>query len=664
MSEKKINYIARDFNAIKDELIKFSKTYYPELSDSFNDASVGAWIIDLVSAVGDDLSYHTDRMYQENFIDSANLRSSVLNNARLNGVKVPKPKASVCEIEISCIIPGLNVKNMSNPAWKYAPYIVKGGLVTDGKTYFEIMENVDFSQQFNENGISNRRYVPLYGPNGVIQSYQVYKTVLATSGRSIIYKKVITENDVKPFMEIILPEQNIMEVESVIFKEGTDFSANPDTYEYFIDEESFRVSPGTPFTYRYFEVDSLADQYRFGTVSKIADKVINDKYQPEVYVDYGEMGATTRYYKGVWKGLRNKFITETTDNGYTKLIFGSGSTPEEVPTNTSMTAQNIVSNIVNNNMLGILPKAGWTMYCMYRIGGGIETNVAQGAINTISNFKTHFTDISVENGNDPYKKKVLNTLKVTNITTAVGGKDELSTEELKYYVKYNVGAQNRCVTLKDYKTRLMMMPAKYGAPFRCSVIEDNNKIMMGFLGLKADGKLDSTLPETLVENMIEYMGHFKNMTDYIEMKSGKIYNLGFEVDIFVDKDYTTAEVINRVINTITNYFDVNKRDMGEDIFISDLQKEINVLDGVVALIDLRIFNIWGNQYSKDKCTLPEGIDYSNGCNGIASTFNAPHSSGSYQIGLDKTDGVLYNDFDSMFEILNPLTDIVIRAKVR
>ena len=81
MSQKKINYLSRTFDDIKSELVKFSNTYYPELSDDFNDSSVGAWFIDLVSAVGDDLSYHTDRMYQETNIDSASLRSSVLNQA-------------------------------------------------------------------------------------------------------------------------------------------------------------------------------------------------------------------------------------------------------------------------------------------------------------------------------------------------------------------------------------------------------------------------------------------------------------------------------------------------------------------------------------------------------------------------------------------------------
>ena len=674
MAEKKINYIARDFSSIKEELLKFSQKYYPEMSDTYNDSSVGAWIIDLVSAVGDDLSYHTDRMYQENFINSANLKSSVLNNARMNGVKIPGPKASMCEIEVSCIIPSTENNDMSEPDWKYTPYIKRGGVVSNGNSFFELMDDVDFREQFNSNGFSNRKYSPIRDKNGKITSYKISKSVLVTSGRSLVYKRVLTETEVKPFMEIILPEKNIMNVESIIFKEGDDFTVTPEIYEYYIDAETYRVSNDAGFTYRYFEVDSLADQYRLGAEANLTDeKVIQDMFYPEVFDDYtfeNNSGVTSvkRFYKAKWKPLRNKFITEVTDNGYTKIIFGAASTYEELPSGTTLYAQDIMSKVINNEMLGELPRAGWTMYCLYRTGGGIETNVAQNSITSIVNFTTIFKEPQIQMSNNATivanKRNVLNSLSVTNLSTAVAGKDIPTTEEIKFLTKYNVNAQNRCVTLKDYKVRLMMMPPKYGAPFRSSVIEDNNKILISFLGLNAQGKLDSLLPETLVDNMIEYMSYYKNLTDYIEMRSGKIYNLGFEIDVFVDKNYTTADVIKRMVDTIKNYFDVNKRDMGEDIFIGDLQKEINLLDGVISLIDLRVFNIYGGDYN-DECQLPEATNFNESCVSMPTSFlNVGDSAKSKQIGLDKTDGVLYADFDSMFEIKEPEKDIAIRVKTR
>lgn len=147
--EKKINYLARNFEDIKSELINFSNKYYPEVSDDFNDSSVGAWFIDLMSAVGDDLSYHTDRMYQETNINSANLKSTLLNIARTNGIKIPGRKPSMCEVEISVVLP-LSPQNISQPNWDYAPILTMGSIVSAGNYNFEIIEDVNFAEQFNK----------------------------------------------------------------------------------------------------------------------------------------------------------------------------------------------------------------------------------------------------------------------------------------------------------------------------------------------------------------------------------------------------------------------------------------------------------------------------------------------------------------------------------
>ena len=311
--EKHINYLSRDFESIKEELIKFSNQYYPELSDDFNDSSVGAWFIDLVSAVGDDLSYHTDRQFQETNINSANLKSTLLNIARSNGVKVPGPKASMCEVEISCELP-VDSTNISSPNWNYAPILQRTSLLSAGANNFELSEDVNFAEQFNENGYSNRKIVPARDGNGNVTAYTVTKSAIVTNGNTKVYKKVLYPSDVRPFMEIVLPERNVMNVESIIFKESSDITTSPKIYEYYIDAEEFRLSKDAVMTYRYFEVDSLADQYRFGMVSSFQEgneRVIADIYNPHLYDDYTERSydgggnviaeRTTRYYRGKWK---------------------------------------------------------------------------------------------------------------------------------------------------------------------------------------------------------------------------------------------------------------------------------------------------------------------------------------------------------------------------
>ena len=663
--EKKINYLARDFQSIKSELIKFSNQYYPELADEYNDSSVGSWFIDLMSAIGDDLSYHTDRMYQETNINSANMRSTVLNIARTNGLKIPGPKASMAEVRISCVLP-VDSTNISLPDWRYAPIVARGGVVSAGNYNFELQEDVDFGEQFNKNGFSNRTIVPSRNSNGNITGYTVSKTAIVMNGSSKVYKKVLGETDITPFMEVILPEQNVMNVESIIFKETSNYSNSPSVYEYYIDEEQYRTSEESVKTYRFFECDSLADQWRFGTETKLDNDIIKDIYNPDVYEDYNDASnspATFRYYRGKWKPLTQKFITEYTDNGYLKIIFGAGVSYDEIPAGQTKYADYIASKIINNDMLGVLPKAGWTMYVLYRVGGGISTNLGPGSINTLGMSSISFRTSPGMTASQ--KGSVVTSMQVTNTSTGIAGKDAPSTEEVKYLVKYNTGAQNRCVTVKDYKVKLMQMPPKFGAPFRNMVIESNNKIEMSLLGLDASSKLDSALPQTHLENILEYMTHYKSINDYLEIKSGKIYNIGISADIFVDKNYTTSDVISNVITKIKEYFDVENHDMGDDIYIGDLQKEITLIDGVISAIEIRVYNIYNGSYSPDISPLPAYVEGSSCGSSSRPTFQLDGKGAVVkELDLNAIDNVLYGDYNSMFEILNSNTDIQIRAKLR
>ena len=74
------------------------------------------------------------------------------------------------------------------------------------------------------------------------------------------------------------------------------------------------------------------------------------------------------------------------------------------------------------------------------------------------------------------------------------------------------------------------------------------------------------------------------------VKNGQVINLGFEVDLFVDKNIPKGEIISGVITSITDYMDINKWDMGDNIYLSDLIENINNVAGVLNVTDLRIYN--------------------------------------------------------------------------
>ena len=85
MSDRKISYGVRDFQSIRTELLNYVRTYYPDLINDFNDASIFSVFLDLNAAVADNLHYHIDRSLQETVLQYAQQKSSIYNIARTYG---------------------------------------------------------------------------------------------------------------------------------------------------------------------------------------------------------------------------------------------------------------------------------------------------------------------------------------------------------------------------------------------------------------------------------------------------------------------------------------------------------------------------------------------------------------------------------------------------
>ena len=651
--EKKISYLNRTYEDYKEALIAMSEKYYPDLSTSFNDASIAAWQIDVAADIADNLSYHIDRVYQETNIDSAQERASLYAIARNNGVKIPGPKGAMAEMRITVMLP--IESNMPN--YKVAPIIKRGTRFASASQQFELLTDVDFASQFDENGVSNRTVIPSLNTNGVITGYTVSKLAVVTAGETRVYRQVIHTSDVQPFMEILLPIEKVMNVESVIVVNDTGQTVSPSYGTFY--------SSGCNNATRFYEVDNLAQNWCWSEVTgangkaKVYQYAYNTKVETEVKIE-NENGKEEKKQvsvpvslpvysitKGEWKPVKHKFITEYTDKGYLKIIFGAGISGDtaNIGSGASSFAKWQMSKILNNQNLGVLPSPESTVFILYRIGGGRVSNVPKGAINRVSFLNADFR------GEKSDAEAIIKSLKVENTTPSVSGKDMPTEKEIKYLIKYHNAAQQRCVTVKDYIDRILMLPPKYGTPFRVGVTEENNKIMVYLLGIDSEGQLDTSLPVTLIKNIEDYLSAYRMINDYIEIKSGRIINLSFEADLIVDKNYNKADVLRSAINTIKDYMDVNKHLMGEEIYVGDLQKEIGKIDGVINLISLKVFNETGSDYSKS--TVSQEVIPAEG-----------KETGRYEVDLEATDGILYNEGDTMMEIKYPEKDIRIRIKER
>ena len=539
-TQKKINYSARNFADVRSELVDFIKLYYPEIFSDFNDASVGMMLLELNAAVGDMLSYNTDRMLNETQLDYAQERKNVLAIARTLGLKIPGLRPSVSLVDYAYNIP------VRGDTWdiRYSPVIRFGSQVIGGGQVFENVEDIDFSSPYTSGGVPNRLILPNVNSNGTLVDYTIVKRELVVNGITKTFKKTISRNESVPFLEIFLPDLNVLSIDSVITLEGTNYTTLP-TLDQYIDPNL-----------RWYELDSLAEDKVF--VEDSTRESDNPAVKPGKYI------TTTR-----------KFVREFTDNNFCKLTFGSGVSNDQQQLQNISSSGIKIGDFINTTALGEIIKPETTVFVRYRVGGGPSSNVGPNIINSIGS-----TIVNINGPTPAINQTVKNSLRVNNPIPAIGGAGIPSVEQIRQLTKYNFASQNRAVTIKDYNALIGKIPGKFGSPYRYLVTEDQNKIETYILGLDSSGKLSNQSSNTLKENIATWLADYRMINDYVLIRDGKIINLGFDLDLFVDKLVNQSEVINNVINSIKEYFDIKKWEMGDNIYMAQLVENINNVGGV------------------------------------------------------------------------------------
>lgn len=601
---KKISYATRDFAGLRRELVNFTKEYYPDLIKNTNDASIYSVLLDINAAVADNLHFHIDRVWQETTLDFAQQRQSLFHIAKTYGLRIPGNRPSVALGDFSINVPVRGDKEDE----RYLGVIKSGAQVSGGGQVFETIDDIDFSKPFNNRGEPNRLKIPNFDGNNKLISYTITKREAIVNGVTRIFRKVVTELDQKPFLKLYLPEQNVLGVVSIIHKEGTSFAGNPSSTE-------FQTS-----TNKWYEVKAL-----------VQDKI----FVPNTTA----ASDTNTFIAGDYVKVQNKFITEYTPENYFSLTFGSGNVDPLDNLDNYITG-NLKVNLatyLNNMSLGLTPKSNTTLFIKYRVGGGKDSNIG---VNVITSVDT--VEFVLTGPNSSTNGQVQQSLTVTNITPALGGADQPSIEEIRNYVAYNFSAQNRAVTLNDYKSLIENMPSLYGAPAKVNVMEVDNKVRIKLLSYDENGTLTDMISNTLKNNIINYLSEYRMLNDFIDIVSGEVIDLRLEVDLHVDKNVNQTEVVKTTIQDIIEYFSIDKRKMGDPLFVGDLSKKIGTVGGVVNVIDIRVFNNVGGQYSSSE---------------VAQDYKFPITK-----EIQQNDMTIFMKSNQIFQIRFPNKDIKIRVK--
>ena len=566
MANKKISYTTRDFAGIRTELINFTRTYYPDLVQNFNDAGVFSVLLDLNAAVTDNLQFQIDRSIQETVLQYAQQKSSIYNIARTYGLKIPGSRPSVALVDFSITVPAFGDKE----DLRYCGILRRGSQVNGAGQPFETVYDIDFASPTNAEGSPNRLKVPNFDSNNNLINYTITKREVVVNGITKVFKRVITPNDVKPFFELFLPEKNVLGITSVLLKDGTQYTSPPSAQE-FLGLEN-----------RWYEVKALAEDRVF----------IEDPTKPS-----DQPGIKV----GKYIVTNTKVISEFTPEGFCKLTFGGGnvSAEEQLREFARDGVGFDLNKYVNNFALGSALKSNSTLFVQYRVGGGQATNLG---VNIITQIGT--VSFFVNGPSESINSTVVNSLRVNNVTAAIGGSNPPTTEEVRQYVTYNFAAQNRAVTINDYESALRTMPSQFGAPGKVSIVEENNKVKIKMLSYDTSGNLTEVVSNTLKSNVANYLSNYRMINDYISVETANVIDLAIGVDVVLDSSQNQGSVVSKIINIITEYFSPAVRGLGQNVYISEIRRLIQSENGVISISGIFVYNKVGGQYSSSQTSQP------------------------------------------------------------
>ncbi len=599
---KEVRYLNRDFSSFKEGLVNFAKFYFPNTYTDFTDSSPGTMFIEMASYVGDVLSYYTDYIFKEGLLFNTQERKNIIALAKALGYNTAASRGAAGQITVSQLVPAILQNGQYIPDDTFSLSIKENMQVSNnGITSFLTSEPINFAV---DSPLSPRTVsVFQRDATGVPTFFLLEKTTNIRAGQLIT--KTFTVNSPIPFLNLQLPETNVLEIIKV-----TDADNNI-----------------------WYQVDFLAQEM------VLFDSPNDDAFEGSLALFKGVVPAILKYLR-----TSRRFIVGVDENNITSLEFGAGINgfADEI---INLSSQQIgvglsnlnnlnipldPSNFLKNDTYGLAP-SNTTLTVIYSIGGGFESN---SPANSIINIDTVEIDNSSE-GLTPSEVDLLNTvktsLKVNNANATTGGKGPESNDEIRQNAVANFATQNRVVTQGDYLTRIYSLPAKYGSVAKAQVVTYNsldvnqNQILVGTVNtqnvatvvnnntqnffrkiafdrsnpfainlylLSYDQNHNLTPPnEALVANILTFLRQYRMLTDGINIIDGYIINIGVDFMITTFKGYNKKEVLSNAITAVQNFFNIDQWEFSQPINLSSLRLEIAKVEGVQTVASLTINNL-------------------------------------------------------------------------
>jgi len=591
--ERDIRYIDRDFNTIRESLIQYSKTYFPNIFNDFSETSTGMLFMEMAAYVGDVLSFYLDNQIQETFIQKARQTTNLYALAYSLGYVPKVTTTATTMISFYQQLPAILSGSVYVPDYDYSLIIPENTQVTSNVNptqKFIIEDAIDFSASSSLDPTD----VSVYQISGINPTYFLLKKDRKAISATINTEIFAFTNSVK-FDTRTIRAANIIGV-----LDCTDTNGN-----------------------EWYEVPNLAQENVFNS---IRNTNTND---PNYSVD------TEVPYILELKTVQRRFATRFMDSGSLQLQFGAGSTrstTEEIIPNpdnvglglpfekNKLTTAFSPVNFVFTNTYGIAPY-NTSLSVRYLTGGGAAANVEAGSLTQVDDSNIVFINPNLSNST--LADQIFNSVAANNVLAADGGMDGDTVEEIRQNSLGNFQNQLRTVTTQDYLVRALSMPSNLGVIAKAHAepqkIGDYQAgelptvLDLYILSYNINRKL-RTASALLKRNLQTYLSEYRMINDSINIKDAYIINIGVNFDIIVAPNFNNSETITKCIDSLTRYFEIDKWQINEPIILKDLYILLDKVQGVQTVKFVEVVNLTGSSlgysdfaYDVDGATVNEVV---------------------------------------------------------
>jgi hypothetical protein len=93
------------------------------------------------------------------------------------------------------------------------------------------------------------------------------------------------------------------------------------------------------------------------------------------------------------------------------------------------------------------------------------------------------------------------------------------------------------------------------------------------------------------------------INDYISVEAAQVIDLSFDISVVLDSSQNQGNVITSIISVVSGYMSPASREMGQNVYVSEIRRQIQSLNGVISISDISVFNKVGGEYSSSQTSM-------------------------------------------------------------